>query len=55
MGISVPTYMRYGHDSHEQMLHIIRIQADPKFQADALREGEVSDLQDAPVLDRAAA
>jgi hypothetical protein len=55
MGISVPTYMRYGHDSHEQMLPIIRIQADPKFQADALREGEVSDLQDAPVLDRAAA
>jgi hypothetical protein len=55
MGISVPTYMRYGRDSHEQMLPIIRIQADAKFQAESLLHGETSDLQASPVLDRGAA
>ncbi|AFY29916.1 hypothetical protein Cyagr_2824 [Cyanobium gracile PCC 6307] len=55
MGISVPTYMRYGQDIHEQMLPIIRVQADPKFQAAALLDGEVPPLQESPVLDRAAA
>lgn len=55
IGISVPTYMRYGRDIHEQMLPIIRIQADPKFQPEGLVDGNVSHLQDSPVLDRAAA
>lgn len=55
IGISVPTYMRYGRDSHEQMLPIIRIQADPKFHPEGLLDGQVSDLLDSPVLDRAAA
>jgi hypothetical protein len=51
MGISVPTYMRYGRESHEQMLPIIRIQADPKFQADSLQNGDDSFLHESPVLD----
>lgn len=55
MGISVPTYLRYGHDSHEHMLPIIRIQADPKFQPEGLLGETASDLQDSPVLDRTAA
>jgi hypothetical protein len=55
MGISVPTYMRYGRDVHEQMLPIIRIQADPKFQSEGLLDGKASELQDSPVLDRAGA
>lgn len=55
MGISVPTYLRYGRDSHEHMLPIIRIQADPKFQPEGLLGEMASDLQDSPVLDRAAA
>ena len=55
LGISVPTYLRYGRDSHEHMLPIIRIQADPKFQPEGLLGETASDLQDSPVLDRAAA
>ncbi len=55
MGISVPTYLRYGRESHEQMLPIIRIQADPKFQAESLQDGEASELNSSPVLDRSAA
>lgn len=55
LGISVPTYMRYGRQIHEQMLPIIRIQADPKFQSDGLSHGEASDLHEPPVLDRDAA
>jgi hypothetical protein len=55
LGISVPTYMRYGSQIQEQMLPILRIQADPKFQADGLSHGEAADLQESPVLDRGAA
>lgn len=55
LGISVPTYLRYGRDSHENMLPIIRIQADPKFQPEGLLGATASDLQDSPVLDRTAA
>ncbi|MEA5389727.1 hypothetical protein VB738_00505 [Cyanobium gracile UHCC 0139] len=54
MGISVPTYMRYGHDIHEQMLPIIRVQADPKFQPEGLPDAQATDLQEPPILDRAA-
>lgn len=55
IGISVPTYMRYGDDIHEQMLPIIRIQADPKFQSDNLHQDAASDLHESPLLDRGAA
>ena len=55
MGISVPTYLRYGREIQEQMLPIIRIQADPKFPAEGLLDGEPPDLRTAPVLDRTAA